>query len=295
MTLEQLTIFVAVAERQHITRAAEAIGLTPSAVSASIKALEGFHNVKLFDRVGRGIELTVAGELFLKEARATLARANAAALVLSELGGLKRGVLHIHASQTIASYWLPSRMVHFHDLYPDISLHLTVGNTQTVTHAVEEGQAEIGFVEGDVDAPLLRSDKLIDDEIAIVIAPDHPLASATAPDYLPLIRKTYWIMREQGSGTRSTFESAMKRLGVAPESLKLALEFPSNEAVLSALVGSAYAGAVSRMAARPLVATGEITFAAIPFPPRDFMALSHRERTLSPAAREFLQLCHEAG
>ncbi|WP_319413354.1 LysR family transcriptional regulator [uncultured Cohaesibacter sp.] len=291
MTLEQLSIFVAVAERQHVTRAADAIGLTPSAVSASIKALEAFHNVQLFDRVGRGIALTETGRIFLKEAKATLARANAAALVLSELGGLKRGVLHMYASQTIASYWLPSRMVHFHDLYPDIKLSLTVGNTHTVARAIEEGQAEIGFVEGDIDAPLLRSQKLADDEIAIVVAPDHPLATARPEAFLSLIKRTYWVMREQGSGTRSTFEAAISRLGLSPDRLKIALEFPSNEAVLSALVGHGYAGAVSRMAAQPLIATGAICFADVPFPPRDFMALSHRERALSPAAREFLQLC----
>ncbi len=78
MTFEQLSIFVAVAERQHLTRGAAAIGLTPSAVSASIKALEGFYNVRLFERVGRGIELTQAGRVFLDEAKATLARARAA-------------------------------------------------------------------------------------------------------------------------------------------------------------------------------------------------------------------------
>nr|WP_321455437.1 LysR family transcriptional regulator [uncultured Cohaesibacter sp.] len=293
MTLEQLAIFVAVAERQHITRAADAIGLTPSAVSASIKALENFHNVKLFDRIGRGITLTATGAAFLNEAKATLARANAAAMVLSELGGLKRGLLHIHASQTIASYWLPSRMVHFHELYPDITLNLTVGNTQTVTRAVEEGHAEIGFIEGDISAPLLHSEKLTEDEIAIVVAPNHPLAHAREKDCLGLIKSTYWIMREQGSGTRSTFETAIRRIGIMPETLKLAIEFPSNEAVLSSLVGSRYAGAVSQMAALPLVATGQIAFANISFPPRDFMALSHRERTLSPAAREFMQMCRK--
>ena len=291
MTLEQLAIFVAVAERQHITRAADVVGLTPSAVSASIKALEGFHNVRLFNRVGRGIELTQSGRAFLKEAKATLARANAAALVLSELGGLKRGVLHMHASQTIASYWLPSRMVQFHDLYPGINLHLTVGNTQTVTRAIEEGQAELGFIEGDIDAPLLRADKLAEDEIAIVVSPNHPLAKTKAPDHLKLIKETFWVMREEGSGTRSTFETAMRRLGVAADAIKIALEFPSNEAVLSALVGSDYAGVVSSMAAAPLVATGQLTMAEVPFPPRDFLALRHKERALSPAALEFVQLC----
>ena len=111
MTLEQLRVFVAVAQRQHVTRAAEALHLAQSAVSAAIAALEARHDVKLFHRVGRGIALTEAGELFLVEARAVLARAESAELALAELAGLKRGVLAIQASQTIASYWLPRYLV----------------------------------------------------------------------------------------------------------------------------------------------------------------------------------------
>ena len=77
MTLEQLRIFVAVAERCHVTRAAEALNMAQSAVSAAVSALEGRHGATLFHRVGRGIALTEAGALFLGEARAVLARAEA--------------------------------------------------------------------------------------------------------------------------------------------------------------------------------------------------------------------------
>ena len=113
MTLEQLRVFVAVAERQHVTRAAEALNTAQSAVSASIAALEGRHGAKLFNRVGRGIELTEAGALFLVEARAVLARAEFAELVLSELGGLKRGaLLSMRARRSLAigcrDIWSPS-------------------------------------------------------------------------------------------------------------------------------------------------------------------------------------------
>src|SRR5215475_3015360 len=97
MTVEQLRIFVAVAERQHVTQAARALNLAQSAVSHAIATLETRHNTNLFDRVGRRIELTEAGRVFLAEARAVLARADAAELALSEFGGLKRGTLSIHA------------------------------------------------------------------------------------------------------------------------------------------------------------------------------------------------------
>ena len=85
MTLEQLRVFVAVAERQHVTRAAEALHIAQSAASAAVATLEARHGVRLFDRLGRGITLTEAGRLFLAEARAVLARAEAAERVLAEL------------------------------------------------------------------------------------------------------------------------------------------------------------------------------------------------------------------
>ncbi len=91
MTLDQLRIFVAVAERQHVTRAAEALNLAQSAASAAIASLEARHGTKLFHRVGRHIELTATGQEFLPEARAVLARAAAAELMLAEWGGLRRG------------------------------------------------------------------------------------------------------------------------------------------------------------------------------------------------------------
>ena len=104
MTLEQLRIFVAVAERGHVTQAAGALNLTQSAVSAAIAALETRHGVRLFDRVGRSIEVNAAGKLFLEEARAVLAGAAAAERALEDLAELRRGSLSIFASQTIANY-----------------------------------------------------------------------------------------------------------------------------------------------------------------------------------------------
>ena len=99
MTLEQLRIFVAIAERQHVTATARALNLTQSAVSNALAALEERHAIRLFDRIGRGIVLNENGRLFLGEARAVIARAALAEAVLADLGSLRRGRLGICASQ----------------------------------------------------------------------------------------------------------------------------------------------------------------------------------------------------
>src|SRR6185437_15691485 len=107
MTLDQLRIFVAVAEREHMTRAAESLRLTQSTVSGAIQSLESQHQIVLFNRVGRRIELTQDGRFFLGQARNLLRAADATELSLLELRGLARGVVNIYASQTTGAYWLP--------------------------------------------------------------------------------------------------------------------------------------------------------------------------------------------
>lgn len=287
MTLEQLRVFVAVAERQHVTRAAEALNVAQSAVSAVIASLEARHGTRLFHRVGRGIELTPAGVLFLPEARAVLARAAAAELVLSELGGLKRGTLSIQASQTIASYWLPRHLVAFHRTYPDIVLHLTVGNTARVAAAVRDGTAELGFVEGPIDDPVLTSVQVARDRLVVVVGPGHPWASAGTVTPAQLT-DSEWVLREPGSGTRSIFEAALAGFGIAAGRLNVSLELPSNEAVRAAVEAGMGATAVSASVAAPSLETGLLHRVAIDLPDRAFSVVRHTERYRGLAADALL-------
>src|SRR5690349_20551224 len=130
MTLEQLRIFIAVAEREHLTQAALSLHLTPSAVSSAIRTLEERYSVALFHRTGRRIELTETGHAFLAEAKATVARARETELFLAEVGDLRRGSLTLAASQTIASYWLPPVVMRLHQRYPGVDLRVSAANTE---------------------------------------------------------------------------------------------------------------------------------------------------------------------
>ncbi|MBJ3774187.1 LysR family transcriptional regulator [Acuticoccus mangrovi] len=291
MTLEQLTIFVAVAEREHLTRAARALRLTPSAVSASIKTLEAYYGVRLFERVGRRIELTGEGRAFLPEARETLARVRAAEMVLGELGGLSRGAVDLHASQTIANYWLPPRLMDFHERHPTIELRLTIGNTRTVTDAVLEGRAELGVIEGTIDEPALSQEKVGEDVIVVVAPSDHALARRDEPLDAQMLSTIRWAVREAGSGTRSEFEAGLRNLGIDPAVLPVAMELPSNEAVLTAVRMGGCAAALSKAVVAPFLASGALAALRLPLPPRHFTLLRHRERHMSPAVRRLAEIC----
>lgn len=285
MTFEQLVIFVATAERQHLTQAANALRLTPSAVSASIKALETFYAVKLFDRVGRGIQLTREGRVLLKEAKETLARVKETEAVLAELGKLNTGSLDVQASQTIANYWLPSRLLGFSASYPGIQLNMTIGNTATVAAAVINGDAELGFIEGTLDEPLLSTATITSDKLVVVSK-----AGAVQPD--DALTSLKWIMREQGSGTRSVLEQALKEQAIDPHALDIRFVLPSNEALLTAVLQGGCVTALSQMIVSPFLENGQLQVLDFDLPPRRFTLLRHKERHRTAVAREFEAYCH---
>lgn len=288
MTLEQLRIFVAVAEREHLTQGSRALNLTQSAVSSAIATLEARYATKLFDRIGRRIVLTEAGRLFLIEARAVLARAAAAEAVLSDLSGLARGSLALMASQTVANYWLPPLIQRFRREHPGIAVSLAIGNTETVSAAIHDGAADLGFIEGEIDDPALAMTEVAEDELVIVVPPGHGWTQQP-PSSLKLSQGA-WILREPGSGTRAMFEAALPGLGLATTDLAVALELPSNEAICAAVAAGAGATAISRLVAANAIAAGRLATVALPLPKRRFLALRHKERYLARAAAAFLAL-----
>ena len=292
MTLEQLRLFVAVAEREHVTRAATALHRTQSAVSAAISGLEQQSGVTLFHRVGRRIQLTEEGRSFLAEARAVVAQADAAQRALADLAGMKRGNLSLMASQTIASYWLPPRLVAFRQRHPQVSIKALVGNTAEVAEAVAEGRVEIGLVEGAVHDPLLEQTQVGRDRLVIVAPLDHPWTKK--PPRPADLAKEKWVLREPGSGTRSAFEAAIADKGVDPATLTVTLELPSNEAVRLAVRDGAGVSALSELVAEAGVKFGALAPVKFALPERAFHALRHRERYLSKSGLAFMAMTQSA-
>ena len=289
MTLEQLRVFVAVAERQHVTQAAKELNLAQSAASSAVNSLEEDLQTRLFDRIGRGIELTEAGRMFLGEARAVLARADAARLRIAEFGELKRGCLRIHASQTIASYWLPRHLMTFRTRYPQIEIHMSVGNTAAVAAAIHDGTAELGFIEGTVDDPNLIATPVAGDRMVLVVAPGHPWATSgaiTAQD----LAATPWVLREPGSGTRSVFEAALATMGVMLSALSITIELPTNEAVRAAVEAGLAATVISASVAAPSLEAGLLHQVPFDLPERAFQSLRHRARHQSRSVQALLEL-----
>lgn len=284
MTLEQLRIFVAVAERGHVTRASENLGMTQSAVSAAIRALETHYGTKLFNRVGRGIELTDIGSRFLPEARAVLNCAATARHALEGLSTTTRGAISIAASQTIASYWLPRRLTSFHAAYPHVRLDVTIGNTRQVEAAVADGSADLGLVEGRTHHASLSRVHVGDDRLVLVVSSAHPLPPGCGSDKFDL-RAVSWVVREEGSGTRDALDDLARREGTSLDRLRIFLVLPSNEAVREAVETGAGATIISEHVVARDIAAGALTPIPIDLPQREFALVRHKGRFETTAQR----------
>jgi len=277
MTLDQLRVFVEVAERGHVTRAAEALRMSQSAASAAIAALEELYQIKLFDRVGRGIQLTEPGRVFLREARAVLDRASMARSVLQDFAGSPASPIALAASQTIASYWLPRRLAAFHAANPRVRLNVVIRNTREVETAVAEGEVSIGLVEGPTQHPALARTRLDHDQMVLVAAAGRAPAQSGRSGNIDL-RALNWVIREPGSGTRRALEDLAAQQGLSLDDLNIFLVLPGNEAVREAVESGAGATIISRHVVASAIAAGTLVQIPLELPQREFALVRHRER-----------------
>lgn len=291
MTFEQLRIFLVVADLQHVTRAARQLNLTQSAVSAAISSLEARYEVRLFDRIGRGIVLNSAGQVFIAEARRVMDDVAHARTILAELSGTPAGRLTIAASQTVASHWMPQLLVRFSARFPKVDLRLQAGNTETVARAVRQLEVDVGVIEGRLGDSGLLMEPVARDRLVLIVGPDHAWADGRSIDMRDLTSTT-WIMRESGSGTRTAFHDELRSSEIDPAELQILMELPSNEACLAAVAAGQSATVLSRRAAATAIEAGRLKEIALDLSVRHFTALRHPERQESLALRELMAAFH---
>ncbi|MBD2108285.1 LysR family transcriptional regulator [Nodosilinea sp. FACHB-13] len=260
MKLEQLRVFLAVAEHLHFTRAADSLYITQPAVSASIQTLEEEYGVKLFHRIGRHIELTDAGEMLQIEAQKILDQVELTAQGLRELNDLQRGGLKVGSSLTVGNYWLPHKISHFKQHYPGISINCTIANAEEIVSGTVSGMFDLGLVTGEVKPSLsqnLSVSVIGQDVVAIVVGQSHPWFGRDRIS-LTEITDTVWIMREPGSGSRYMFEQSLQGWGVDPSTLEIALILTTSEMIKAVVEGGIGAAALPRSIVRSELKLGTL-------------------------------------
>ncbi|MHB8536027.1 MAG: LysR family transcriptional regulator [Sulfuricaulis sp.] len=177
MDISALQAFIAVAEAGSFSRAAERIFLTQPAISKRIAALEQDIGARLFDRVGRKIHLTPAGEALLARSRAVLGELEDIKRDITNLSGTIAGELSVATSHHIGLHRLPGPLKRFHETYTKVRLNLHFMDSEKACRAVAKGDLELAVVTlpPESQAPL-RLEKIWDDPLDIVVSPEHPLA-----------------------------------------------------------------------------------------------------------------------
>lgn len=252
MTLEQLRIFLAVAEVMHFTRAAETLYITQPAVSAAIQSLEAEYGVKLFHRIGRHVEITDAGKLLQMEAQKILDQVSLTERGLRELNNLQRGELKLGSSLTIGNYWLPDKISQFKRQYPGIHIDCTLANAEEICEGTATGLFDFGLVTGDVKASLrssLEQEVVGSDRLQIVVGTSHPWFARTEISPAEL-HDTTWVMRESGSGAQQMFEQALQNWGIDPAQLDVVFVLSSSEMVKAVVESGVGAAAIPELMVR---------------------------------------------
>ncbi len=288
-SLRQLEVFLATARHENVTRAAAELAMSQSAASGSLRELEEQFDVRLFDRVGKRLQLSELGRQLRPRAETLLEQARAFEQALA--GEEVMGRLQVGATLTIGNYLAVAMIAEFRRRYPGAEIALSVANTATIAEQVARFELDMGLVEGELNHPELESIHWRADELVVFAAPDHPLARSRGLGDTAL-RQLPWIVRERGSGTRQAFDRAMH--GLLPE-LDIAMELQHTEAIKRAVEAGLGVGCLSRISLVDAFRRGSLV--PLKVPGRDFSRelylVTHRSKFHGAALRRWLDLCQE--
>ena len=248
MRLAYLRTFVEVVQRGSFSAAARALRISQPAVSQQMRSLEKGLGARLLLRGGRGpIGLTTAGETVLTFARSTLAAYDALRAELRRLEEEITGVLRLAASTTPGEYLVPQLVAAFRTQHPGTEAQVTVSDTADAVQRVRSGACDLGFIGAPVEEPGLVLERLATDEIVLAVYPEHPFATRERVSWEEVTVQPL-ILREEGSGTRRTVESALAAQRKALPRESIALTLGSTQAVVQAIRDKLGIGFVSALA-----------------------------------------------
>lgn len=228
---ERLRVFHAVAQAESFTQAADFLHLTQSGVSKHIKAMEKEIGVPLFDRVGKKVSLTPAGEILFGAAQEVLASVASAEQRIRELAGLGRGRLRVGASFPVGLYVLPRMLAEYRTQYPAIEVTLAISTTASIEAKVLDNKLDFGLVSADLHNAKLLTFAFMSDELLVIVPPEHQWANRRSIKAQELADQTF-IVAARGAGARAIVEERLKAKGIV---LPTVLDFVNIEGVKHAV------------------------------------------------------------
>ena len=282
----QLRAFEAVTRTGSFTRAAERLHVTVPAVSLQVRSLEREHGVRLFDRVGRRVRLTPAGEALRQYAERIFTLVHDAERALQGTGDFHGTRLRVAATPTCAGYYLAPFWKRLRRRYPGLQLEVSVHNTRTVRQRLLALEDDLGMLGGATEDGALIVRPFARDTMVAIVSPEHPWAKRKAVTLKALGREPL-ILREPGSAGREIVERALRTAGIEPRAV---MEMTSTEAIKQAVEANGGVAVLARAVVQRDLAGGHLR--ALPVRGGDLtlrLAFAyHRERADSPLLRAVL-------
>lgn len=290
MDFRKLEAFCKVYELKSFSKAGLELQLSQPTISAHVANLEEELGVPLFDRLGRTVLPTQAGEVLYRGAKQVFQQVGR---INSEIGLLRDmvvGDLLLGGSTIPANYILPSLLKTFLAMYPSLRVHMTIGDTDSIIRQVGQGRVELGIVGSQPEQQGIASYPLHRDELVMVAAPCLT-EGRPAPANLRDLRTWPWILRERGSGTRRFLETMLKAVAIPIGDLKVSLWVESTEAAIQCVRAGLGVSVVSKLAAQPYLDRGELVCLDVIAQKleRSFFLIQRQGRELLPAASLFIE------
>jgi DNA-binding transcriptional LysR family regulator len=241
VSLRQLRVFEAAASNRSFSKAAESLHLTQPGVSMHIKELEASAGLPLFERIGRKLYVTEAGQELLARTREILRALKDAEDTLNGLRGLRRGRINLAVVST-AKYFAPQLLARFGRDFPELEIRLTVNNRSSVIEQLVANDVDLAIMGRSPQSLDTVAEPFAQNPHVIIAAPDHPLASQR--DLLvETVARENFIVREPGSGTRLAMQQYFDEFGLA---CNVGMEMASNETIKQAVMAGMGVSFLSR-------------------------------------------------
>ncbi len=284
MELRHLRYFQAVAEECSFRRAAERLFVSQPTLSQQIRQLEEELGIRLFDRIGKRVQLTAAGKLLLGYARRVVHELGEAQRALAELEGLARGTLVLGVVQTVNAYLIPAVLARFIPAYPAITIRIEEFPASQIEAGLAAGQLDLGIGFVPASAAEIEAEPLFDEELVLIVRSDHYLAGR---ERLPFSRldSVPLALLSQAFCTRRLVDQCAQRAGVC---LDVRVETNAIDGLLATVRATGLATVLPALALRTAAGAGLCAVALCePVPCRSVGLLWQRDGYRCAAARAF--------
>lgn len=252
--MDPLKVFVTVIEQKNFSRAGDILNLSQPGVSLHIRNLENELGTKLIYRSPKQVQITEPGKILYRHAKQMLNHYETAKREINEFNNVVSGSMKIGASFTIGEYYLPKVLAEFAAQYPMVDIQIIISNSNDVIQGIRSNKLDIGLIEGETDYKDIDVMPFMNDEMIVVVPPDHPLSQMDLIEGNMLQNQT-WVLREQGSGTRTYSDKLVSSLEL---NIKKTFIFTSIQGVKEAVMAGLGIALLSRLTVQKELKSNEL-------------------------------------